>query len=98
MLVLNRELEVLNVLVMLLQTGCDGPQLAVRLGHHPLELGDRLWRPDSGDDVLALRIDGGLAVKLPGARRRIAREAHSGRGAITGVAEHHHLDVHSRAD
>ena len=69
-LVLNRELEVLDVLVVLLEPRRDLAQLLVGLRHHLLELADRLRRPDAGHHVLALRVDEELAVELLLARRR----------------------------
>ena len=69
-LVLDRELEVLHVLVVLLQARRDVAQLLVGLRHHLFELGDRLRRANAGDDVLALRVDQELAVELLGAGRR----------------------------
>ena len=97
-LVLDRELEVLDVPVVLLEPRRDLAQLLVGLRHHLLELADRLRRADAGDDVLALRVDQELAVELLGAGRRVAREADAGRRAIAGVAEHHHLHVDGGAD
>ena len=63
-LVLNRELEVLDVLVVLLEPRGDVAQLLVGLRHHLFELADRLRRADAGDDVLALRVDQEFAVEL----------------------------------
>ncbi len=63
-LVLDRELEVLDVLVVLLEPRGDVAQLLVGLRHHLLELADRLRRADAGDDVLALGVDQELAVEL----------------------------------
>ncbi len=97
-LVLDRELEILDVLVVLLEPRGDLAQLLVRLRHHLLELADRLRRADAGDDVLALRVDEELTVELLRAGRRVAREADAGARAIAGVAEHHHLHVHGGAD
>ena len=97
-LVLNRELEVLNVFVMLLEAGRDLAQLLVRLRHHLLELADRLRRPDAGDDVLALRVDQELAVELLRAGRGVAREADARGRTVARVAEDHHLYVDGGAD
>ena len=98
MLVLDGELEVLDVLVVLLEPRGDLAQLRVRLGHHLLELADRLRRAHAGDDVLTLGVDQELAVELLRAGRRVAGEADAGAGAVAGVAEHHHLDVDRGAD
>ncbi len=75
------------------ETRRDLAQLLVGLGHHLLELADRLRRPDAGDDVLALGIDQELPVELLRPGRRIAREADARAGSVAGVPEHHHLDV-----
>src|SRR6185503_9547639 len=83
-LVLNRELEVLDVLVVFLEPRRDLTQLLVGLGHHLLELANRLRRADAGDDVLALRVDQELAVELFLSGRGIAREADPGRRSIAG--------------
>ena len=97
-LVLDRELEVLHVLVVLLEPRRDLAQLLVGLRQHLFELADRLRRAHAGDDVLALRVDQELAVELLLAGAGIARKADAGRRAVAGVAEHHHLHVDGRAD
>ena len=98
LVVLDRELEVLDVLVGLLQAAGDLAQLLVGVRHHLLELGDRQRRADAGDDVLALRVHQELAEELVGAGRRVAGEAHAGGRTVAGVAEHHRLDVDGGAD
>ena len=98
LLVLDRELEVLDVLVVAFEPRGDVAQLLVRLRHHPLEFDNRLRRADAGDHVLALGVDQELAEEFLGAGGRIAREAHAGAGAIAGVAEHHHLNVDGGAN
>src|SRR5262245_7537596 len=98
LLVLDGELEVLDVLVMLLETRRDLAQLLVRLRHHLLELADWLRCPDAGDHVLALRVDQEFAVELPAAGGRVARKADAGARPVAGIAEHHHLYVDRRAD
>ena len=75
LLVLDRELEVLDVLVVLLEPRRDRPQLLVRLRHHVCELGDLPRRADAGHHVLALGVDQELAEELVRAGRRVAREA-----------------------
>ena len=69
----------------------------IRLRQLLLQLGDRLRRPDAGDDVLALRVDQELAVELLDAVRRIARERDARSRLIAGVAVHHRLHVDGRA-
>src|SRR4029453_13668320 len=76
-LVLDREFEILDVLVVTLEPRRDLAQLLVRFGHHFGELGNRLWRADAGDHVLALRIDEEFAKELLGARGRIPRETNT---------------------
>ena len=98
LLVLNRELEVLDVLVVLLEARRDLAKLLVGLRQHLLELFDLLRRPYAGDDVLALGVDEELAVELFRAGCRAPGEADAGRRAIAGVAEHHLLHVDGRAD
>src|SRR5438093_819463 len=49
-------------------------------------------------DVFTLRVHEELAVELLRARRRVAREADAGGGAIARVAEHHHLHVDGGPD
>src|SRR5207237_6672537 len=83
-LVLDRELEVLHVLVMLLEARRDLAQLLVGLRHHLLELADRLRRADPGDDVFALRVDQELAVELFLSRRRTAGEGDARRRSAAG--------------
>ena len=98
LLVLDRELEVLDVPVVLLEARRDLAQLLVGLRHHLLELGDRLRRADAGDDVFALGVDEELAEELLGAGRGIAREADARGRPVAGIAEHHLLHVDGRAD
>ena len=97
-LVLNRELEVLDVLVVLFEPGGDLAQLLVGVRQHQLELADRLRCADARDDVLALRVDQKLPVKLFLAGRGVARKADPGGRAVARIAEHHHLHVDGRAD
>ena len=55
-------------------------------------------RANAGDDVLALRVDEKLAVELPFAGRRVARERDAGARVVAEVAEHHRHDVHAGAE
>src|SRR5215469_16308559 len=49
---------------------------------------------DSCHNVLALRVDEVLAIKLIGTGRRVAREGHAGCAIRPHIAEHHRLDIH----
>ena len=95
--VLDRELDVLHVLEMLLESGADLEQFRVALRHQLLQLEDRLRRAHAGDDVFALRIDQELAVELVRAVGRVAGEGDAGAGVLAGVAVDHRLHVHGRA-
>ncbi len=81
-LVLNRELEVLHVLVVALEPGRDLAQLLVRLRQHLLQLANRLRCAHARHDVLALGVDQELAVELFLAGPGIPREADAGRRAL----------------
>lgn len=97
-LVLNGELEILHVLVVLLEPRGDVAQLLEGLRHHLLELANMQRRADAGYHVFALRVEQKFAVELVGTGGRVAGEAHACARAVAGVAEHHHLDVHGRAN
>ena len=53
---------------------------------------------DAGHDVLALRVDEEVAVRLVLAGGRVAREADTGAAVVVAVAEHHRLHVHRGAE
>ena len=91
--VLDRELDVLHLLVVRLELLANVEQLLVDLGHLLIELADRLGRPDAGDDVLALGVDQVVAVELVLARVRVAGERDARARVVARVAEHHRLDV-----
>ena len=61
---LDRELDVLHVLEMLLEGRADLQQFGVGLRHLVLQLDDRLGRAHAGDDVFALRVDQEFAVEF----------------------------------
>ncbi len=86
---LDRELDVLHVLVVALEPSRDGEQLIVDLRHPPREVVDVLGRADAGHHVLTLRVGEELRVEPPLAGARIAREADTRAGGIAQVAEHH---------
>ena len=102
---LDGELHVLKVAVVLLEQLRRRDELLEHRRHHRLErrlvgagrlarlLGDVLRRANAGDDVLALRVDQELAVKLVLAGRRVAGEGDAGGARLAHVAEHHRLNV-----
>ena len=55
---------------------------------------DGLGVADAGNDVLALRVDKEVAVKLLGAVGGVASERHAGCRGFALVAKYHDLDVH----
>ena len=65
---LDRELEVLDVLVVLLELLGDLLELGVDLGHVDRQLGDLRCRSDAGDDVLTLRVGRGTRRRGPSRR------------------------------
>jgi hypothetical protein len=69
---LDRELDVLDVAVVLLELVHRGRQRGVRDGLHALELVEGLRGANARDDVLALRVDEELAVEPLFAGRRVA--------------------------
>ena len=91
--VLDRELDVLHVVVVVLEPAHGLQQLVESLGHGFLHVLERLRGADPGDHVLALRVGQELAVEAGLARRRVAREADARPGAVALVAEDHLDDV-----
>src|SRR5579885_1603919 len=75
--ILNRKLEVLNILKVFLELGADSFQLVIGLGHVGFEIRNRLGRAYARDNVLALRVNEELAVEDLFASRRVARERHA---------------------
>ena len=69
-------------------------QIAIRVAR---SLGQGLGRAHAGDDVLALRVDQELAVKLVVAGRGIAGEDDTGSTPLAHIAEHHGLQGHGGA-
>ena len=106
---LDGELDVLHVLEVLLEVETDVVQLLVHFRHGGLEGGEVLVLlalgglvqgvrgADTRDHVLALGVDQPFAVELVVTVGRVAGEGHAGGGGVAHVAEHHGLDVHSRA-
>ncbi len=95
---LDRELEVLDVLVVLLEALADALELGIRLRHLVAQAADRLRRPDPRHDVLALRVGEVLAVEHRLAGVRVAGEGHAGPGIVAHVPEHHGHDVDGRPE
>ena len=95
---LDRELEVLDVAVVVLELLADAHELRVDLGHVDRHLGDLGGGPDAGDDVLALGVGQVLAVEHLLAGVRVAGEGDAGPGVVAHVAEDHRHDVDRRAE
>ena len=95
LLLLHRELEVLDVAKLLLQLLADLLELLVGVGKLRVvrHLDDRLRRPDAGHDVFPLGVDEVFAVEDILAGGRVAGEGHAGSAVIPHVAKHHALDV-----
>ncbi len=95
---LHRELEVLHVPVMPLESLLRLEKLGVCLREPFLHLLDRQRCANARHHVLALRVDEELAVEpaLPG--RRVARERDAGARVVPEIAEDHRHDRHRRAE
>jgi len=106
---LDRELDVLHVLVMRLELDPDGIELLVQLGHVGLQrrhvlvllvlggLVERIRGADARHHVLALGIDQPFAVELVLAGGGVAGEGHARGRVAPHVAEDHALHVDGRA-
>ena len=90
---LDRELEVLDVAVVLLELLADAQELVVDRGHVGLHLADLRRRPDAGHDILALGVGQVLAEEHLLAGVRVAREGDAGPRVVAHVAEDHGHDV-----
>ena len=90
---LDRELEVLDVAVVLLELLPDALELGVDRGHVGRHLGDLRRGPDAGHDVLALGVGQVLAVEDLLAGVRVARERDARARVVAHVAEDHRHDV-----
>ena len=95
---LDRELEVLDVAVVLLELLADPLELGVDGRHVGLHLGDLGRGPDAGHDVLALRVGQVLAEQRLLAGVRVAGEGDAGPRVVAHVAEDHGHDVDRRAE
>ncbi len=96
--VLDRELDVLHVLVVLLEAPDRLDQLVEGAGQLLLHRRHRLGRPDPGDDVLPLGVGEELAVEAGFAGRGVARERHARPRLAALVAEDHLDDVDGGAE
>ena len=94
---LDRELDVAQVLVVLLERLHDAQQLVVGLLVDLLQIGERDGVADARDDVLALRVLQVVAVDALRAACRVAGERDAGARLHVEVAEHHRADVHRGA-
>ena len=90
---LDRELEVLDVAVVLLELLADALELGVDLGHVGLHLRDLRRGADAGHDVLALRVGEVLPEQRLLAGVRVAGEGDAGPRVVAHVAEDHGHDV-----
>src|SRR3990170_859543 len=84
---LDRELDVLEVAVVLLEPLRVAP-----------ELRDLQWRANPGDDVLALRVHQILTVEPVLSRGGVPCENDAGPGVLAHVPEDHRLDVRGRPE
>ena len=95
---LDREFEVLDVLVVLLELLGDLLELGVDLGHVRRQLSDLRCRSDACDNVLTLSVGEVLAVEDLLAGVGVAGEGDAGAGVVAHVAKDHRHDVHSGAE
>ena len=94
---LDRELHVLDVLVVRLQLPRDGLELGVDRRHLRLHLGDWARSAHPGHHVFALGVDQVLAVEGVLAGRGVAAEGDAGGAVVAHVAEDHGLHIHGGA-
>ena len=97
LIVLERELDVLHVLEVILELRGEPLQVAVDLGEPPFgafHLRDRLRCARPGDDVFALRVGEVVAIQHALPRAAITRERDAGAAIVSHVAVHHGHDVH----
>ena len=96
---LDGELGVAHVLVVALEAGEDGEQLARGSSGSALcQRVEVLGVADAGHDVLALGVDEEVAVRPVLAGGGVAGEADAGAGVVVAVAEHHRLHVDGGAE
>ena len=94
---LNRELDVLHILVVRFELVLDRDQLGVHLLVPFFHLDHGLGRADARDHVLALSVDEELAVKLVLARGGVAGKGDARAAVVAHVPERHRLHVDRRA-
>ncbi len=92
---LDRELDVLHFLVVLLELLARSASSCLYAFGHVLaeRLFDSLRRADAGDDVFALGVDEVVAVEHRLADGAVAGQADAGRAIVAQVAEDHRLHV-----
>ena len=95
--VLDGKFEILHVGKAFLQNGTHFQQFPICIRHFPLQIRHRMRRPNTRHNVLTLRIDKIFAVKFVRTVGGIARERHTRRTRIAGIAKHHRLNVHRRS-
>ena len=94
---LDRELDVLHVVVMPIELLEDLEQAGVNLGHETGQLRERTGIANPRHDVFALCVQEKVARRLGPARVLVTAESDPGRGRLALVAEDHLLHVHGRA-
>ena len=94
---LDRELDILDVAVVLLEALHRFRELPECLREEHPQLVEGLRGPNAGHDVLTLCIEQELAREATLPRRRIAGECDSGCRPFAGIAEDHLDDVRRSA-
>ena len=85
----DRELDVAQVAVVLLEPLHDAEEFAVVFGKQPLHIGQAQCVADARNDVFALSIDKEVAVHAACTRRGVTRKSNTGCAVIIEVSEHH---------
>ena len=94
--VLNRELNIAQILVVLLELIHDCNQLVVGLLVMRCKLNQRLRITNTRHNVFTLGVHQNIAVHARVAGRGVTREANTRARILAHVAKHHGLNVHSR--
>ena len=95
---LDREFHVLHVTIVLFQIIGQLHKLFVALRKVVRELCNRLRRTNTGNDVLALRVDQVLTENALGSGRGIARKCDACARRIPHISENHRLHIDCRAE
>ena len=95
---LDGELGVAHVAVVLLEPSEDREQFLVDRGEVLRQRVEVFRVADARHDVLALRVDQEVAVRLVLTGGGVAREADAGAAVVVAVAEHHRLHVDGGAE